>query len=33
MIIIMMITVKEKIVEMMNEILKLSDVSSFISSD
>ncbi len=33
MIVIMMITVKEKIVEMMNEILKLSDVSSFISSD
>jgi len=33
MIVVMMITAKEKIVKMMNEILKLSDTSSFISSD
>ncbi len=30
MIVVMMITAKEKIAEMMNEILKLSDVSSFV---
>jgi len=34
MIVVMMITAKEKITEiMMNEILKLSDASSFILSD
>ncbi len=33
MIVIMMIIAKEKITEMMNEILKLSDASSFILSD
>ncbi len=33
MIVVMMITAKEKIAEMMNEILKLSDVSSFILFD
>jgi len=33
MIVVMMIIAKEKIAEMMNEILKLSDISSFILSD
>ncbi len=33
MIVIIMIIAKKKIVEMMNEILKLSDASSFILSD
>ncbi len=31
--IVMMITAKEKIAEMMNEILKLSDASSFVLFD
>ncbi len=33
MIVIMMITAKKKIAEIINEILKLSDASSFILSD